>query len=148
MKRDLLNLCCPPQDVLERLFASGVCVHVCMYVQMCACALHIRCACEYIQIYYILIRLDVFGGICVLHHKTSNCKWYLRHTCVRIYTGYYTLIRFDVFGGMGWLQVVGSIKLQVSFAEYRLFCRALVQKRPIILLILLTEATPYLCSHS
>ena len=27
---------------------------------------------------------------------------------------------------MGWLQLVGSLKLQVSFAEYRLFCRALL----------------------
>jgi len=44
---------------------------------------------------------------------------------------------------MGWLQSVGSIKSQVSFAEYRLFCRALLQKRPIILSILLTKATPY-----
>ena len=33
---------------------------------------------------------------------------------------------------MGWLRVVGSLKLQVSFAEYRLFYRALLQKRPII----------------
>ena len=33
---------------------------------------------------------------------------------------------------MGWLRSVGSIKSQVSFAEYRLFCRALLQKRPII----------------
>jgi len=45
--------------------------------------------------------------------------------------------------GMGWLRSVGSIKLQVSFAEYRLFYRALLQKRPIILSILLTKATPY-----
>jgi len=43
----------------------------------------------------------------------------------------------------GWLRSVGSIKLQVSFAEYRLFSRALLQKRPIILSMLLTEATPY-----
>jgi len=34
---------------------------------------------------------------------------------------------------MGWLRLVGSLKLQVSFAEYRLFYRALLQKRPIIL---------------
>ena len=33
---------------------------------------------------------------------------------------------------MGWLRSVRSIKLQVSFAEYRLFYRALLQKRPII----------------
>jgi len=34
---------------------------------------------------------------------------------------------------MGWLSLVGPLKLQASFAEYRLFCRALLQKRPIIL---------------
>jgi len=45
---------------------------------------------------------------------------------------------------MGWLRLVGSIKLQVSFAESSLFYRALLQKRPIILSILLTKATPYL----
>jgi len=44
---------------------------------------------------------------------------------------------------MGWLRSVGSMKLQVSFAEYRLFYRALLQKRPIILSILLTKATPW-----
>ena len=43
---------------------------------------------------------------------------------------------------MGWLRSVGSTKLQVSFAEYRLFYRALLRKRPIILSILLTKATP------
>jgi len=31
-----------------------------------------------------------------------------------------------------WLQSVESIKLQVSFAEYRLFCRSLLQNRPIV----------------
>jgi len=44
---------------------------------------------------------------------------------------------------IGWLRSVGSIKLQVSFAEYRLFYRSLLQKKPIILSILLTVATPY-----
>jgi len=48
---------------------------------------------------------------------------------------------FLVFA-MGWLLSVGSLKLYVSFAEYRLFYRALLQKRSIILLILLTKATP------
>jgi len=42
---------------------------------------------------------------------------------------------------MGWLRLVGSLKLWVSFAEYRLFYRALLQKRPIILRSLLIEAT-------
>jgi len=40
---------------------------------------------------------------------------------------------------IGWLRLVGSFKLKVSFAEYRLFYRALLQKRPIILRSLLIE---------
>jgi len=47
---------------------------------------------------------------------------------------------------MGWLRLAGSLKLQVSFTEYRLFYRALLQKRPIILRSLLIVATPYLNS--
>jgi len=48
---------------------------------------------------------------------------------------------------MGWLRLVGFLISQVSFAEYRLFYRALLQKRPIILRSLLIEATPYLRQH-
>ena len=48
-----------------------------------------------------------------------------------------------VRASMGYLRLVGSIKLQVSFAEYCLFYRALLQKRPTILSILLNKATPY-----
>jgi len=44
---------------------------------------------------------------------------------------------------MGWLRLLGSSKLQVSSAEYRLFYRALLQKRPINLRSLLIVATPY-----
>jgi len=46
---------------------------------------------------------------------------------------------------MGWLRLVGSLKLQVSSAEYRLFYRALLQKRRIIF----KEPTnrSYLISH-
>ena len=44
----------------------------------------------------------------------------------------------------GWLQLVGPLKSQVSFAEYSLFNRALLQKRPIILRSLLFVAAPYL----
>jgi len=45
--------------------------------------------------------------------------------------------------GMGWLRLVGSLKLYVSFVAYSLFNRALSQKRPIILRSLLIVATPY-----
>jgi len=43
---------------------------------------------------------------------------------------------------MGWLRLVGSLELYVSFAEYRLFYRSLVQKRRIILRSLVVVATP------
>jgi len=43
---------------------------------------------------------------------------------------------------MGWLRLVGSLELQVSFPEYCLFYRALLQKRPIFLRSLLIVATP------
>jgi len=44
---------------------------------------------------------------------------------------------------MGWLRLVGSIKLHVFFAEYSRFYRAPLQKRSVILSILLTVPTPY-----
>jgi len=46
-------------------------------------------------------------------------------------------------GGMGWLPLVGSLKLYVSLENIGLFYRALLQKRPIILRSLLAKATPY-----
>ena len=41
------------------------------------------------------------------------------------------------------LRLVGSLKIYVSFAEYSLFYRALLQKSPMILGSLLIVATPY-----
>ena len=43
----------------------------------------------------------------------------------------------------GWRRLVGSSKLYVSFAEYRLFYRALLQKRRVILRSLRIVASPY-----
>ena len=48
---------------------------------------------------------------------------------------------------MGWLRLVGSLKLDVSFAEYSLFDGALLQKRPIVLRSLLIIATPEIYIH-
>ena len=48
---------------------------------------------------------------------------------------------------MGWLRLVGSLKLLVSFAEYSLYYRALLQKRPLILRSLLIVAIPYVCVY-
>ena len=48
---------------------------------------------------------------------------------------------------MGWLWLVGSIKLQVSFAKEPYKRDNILQKRPVILSILLTVATPYPHTH-
>jgi len=45
---------------------------------------------------------------------------------------------------MGWLRRVDSLQLYVSFAEYRLFSRAVLQKKPFSLGSLLILATPKL----
>ena len=44
---------------------------------------------------------------------------------------------------MGWLRLVGSLKLQVSFAKEPYKRDYIVQKRPVILRSLLLKATPY-----
>jgi len=89
-------------------------VCVCVCVCMCMCV----CACV----------MSDFVYVCV---------------CVRVWVSGVVLSVF-AFAAMGWLRLVGSIKLYASFAEYWLFCRALLQKRPIILSMLLTKAIPYL----
>jgi len=45
---------------------------------------------------------------------------------------------------MGWLRLVGSIKLYVFFAKEPYKRDDILQKKPMILSILPTEATPYL----
>jgi len=83
---------------------------------MCVCiCVCVKCLCLYLCLYvYVCIRCDY-----LLHDQEAAAV------------------------NMGWLRLVGSLKLQVSFAEYRFFNRALLQKRPIILRSLLIVATPY-----
>jgi len=50
-------------------------------------------------------------------------------------------------GPMGWLRLVGALKVYDSLAEYRLFYRALLQKRPVVWRSLLVGATPYQDVH-
>jgi len=113
-------------NVYEYMYAFCA-VHVCIYVYMYICIyvyMYIRihpAMCIYVYMYICMHQvMCIYFDVCI-----GACK---NH----------------VFVPMGWLQLVGSIKLQVFCAEYCLFYRALLQMRPIILSILLTEATPYL----
>ena len=84
----------------------------------------------------------------ILHHSlkflVSFAKQPYKRDCIlqkrRVV---HNILQHSIRGSMGWLRLVGSFKLQVSFAEYSLFYRALLQKRLIILRSLLVVATPY-----
>ena len=59
---------------------------------------------------------------------------YMRQAFHRVPTAYSKMVvRYQMGYAMGWPRLVGPLKLQVSFAEYRLFHRALSQKGPVIL---------------
>jgi len=85
------------------------------------------------------VRVCVYVCACVCACACDTHIYTHTHTHTHIYI--YVSRGGRVGYVMGWLRSVGSIKLYVSFAEYFLFYRALLQKRPIILSILLTEAT-------
>jgi len=65
-----------------------------------------------------------------LRHTATHCNT-LQHTATHCNT-MQQRERLTLLIDMGWLRLVGSLKLYVSFAEYGLFYRALLQKRPII----------------
>jgi len=74
----------------------------------------------------VLVYLWIFVTVWWRSELTANIDWDVAAVC-----------------GMGWLRLVGSSKLYVSFAEYSLFYRTLLQKRPMLLNSLLVVATPW-----
>jgi len=71
----------------------------------------------------------------VLRDMSHLCVWHYSFMCV---TGL-----IHAWYAMGWLRLVGSLKLQVSFAKEPYEREYILQKRPIILRSLLIVATPY-----
>jgi len=69
------------------------------------------------------------------HTLHPTIIWRIRYTC------------YCMIWCMGWLCLVGSIKWWVSFAKEPYRRDDILQKRPIILSILLTVATPYQISY-
>ena len=92
----------------------------------------------------------------IIYHLTQYKDLKASHMCRHImfvptkYTIYHQIqYKYIKASHMGWLRSVGSIELQVSFTEYSLFYRSLLQKRPTILSLQLNQATPseYYGSH-
>ena len=88
----------------------------------------------------VIFRKRALQLVALLRNMTCNLGHPMgtRHPVV---SSFYPV--FSSRTGMGWLRLVGSLKSEVSFAEYRLSYRALLQKRPIILRSLRIVATPY-----
>jgi len=125
-----------------------VCQRVCMCVCMCVCLNVYVCVCVCVCICVPCIYIVKWICTCA----SSDCGLFI---CIRMYIYAYMIVCHSGGGGgiffkvaspkghMGWLWLVGSLKIWVSFAEYSIFYRVLLQKRPIILRSLIIVATPY-----
>ena len=125
------------------LYIRPVITCVCVYVQcVCAC-LRVRacvcmCACTSAPVCMCAcVCMCVCFGMCACA-CLCVCLCVYTHFCVDVNLEAVAQVSY-----MGWLQLVGSIKLYVSFAKETYKRDAILQKRPVILSILLTVATPY-----
>jgi len=96
-------------------------IHICVCVCVCVCT----CAWESMHTY-------TYMCVCVCERE-RECVY--AYSCAEVPK--------LIICSMGLLHLVGSLKSKVSFAEYHLFNRALLQRRPIISRSLLIVATPY-----
>ena len=76
------------------------------------------------------VSLDITKSIDVGFHSLLMLCWIVVCDIMKpqiiSLTGMHAIIASLSAICMGWLRLVGSFKLSVSFAEYRLFCRALL----------------------
>ena len=113
---------------------------VCIYTAVCVC---IDILCVYVYVYVVCIYI-----CCVYIYIYVACIYtrkYIMHRLqyVCICADSSTAAQYHILcDPMGWLRLVGSLKLEVSFAEYPLFYRASLQKRPIMSRSLLVEVFP------
>jgi len=114
------------------------------------CTSHIMVVCTYTA---HPMQLCTYEEICTYIHTYGYahvhtymykyiCNSHLNHT-PKSFMYIYRTHNAVMYTYMGWLRLVGSIQLQVSFAKEPYQRDDILQKRPIILSILLTVATPY-----
>jgi len=103
--------------------------------------------------YIYIKRHNIHTIYMYIYKKRHNIYMYIYKKRDNIHTiymyiymhAYYTQVNIciHVHTCMRRLRLVGSLKVYVSFTEYSLFYKALLQQRPIILRSLLIVATPY-----
>jgi len=131
----------------EQWLRSLVCVCVCVCVSRTHTHAHPECHCwkPLKALMARAFRNDSYPILCAPSSNDSDpscayvCVCVCRvhtHTLIHTHSNdpHHSLIwHMGSAWHMGWLQSVGSIKLKVSFAEYRLCYKPLSQKRPMIL---------------
>ena len=141
-------------------------IYICVYIYICMIlhhhhiCIHMYHTCMILNYHDIYVYVHthmcvyIYIFICIyiyIHHaRMISIYVYIIHVWFQIImtSCHLECLRWDKFRhsaialAMEWLRSVGSFKSYVSFAEHCLFCRALVQKIPIILRSLLIVATP------
>ena len=105
-----------------------VCMYIYIYIYTC---IHLY-VCLYVFLYLYQCTQIFMSTYTHIHIQIQKLKQVITKVEASIQGPY-----------MGWLRWVGCLKIQVSLQNTGLFCRALLQKRPIFLSILLIVATPY-----
>ena len=90
--------------------------------------------------------LQMMGLFCKRAHKRDNILQ-KRPIIVNLATAPLSPAETADEFSMGWLRLVGSIKLYVTFTNEPYKRDNILQKKPLILSILLTVATSYMCIH-
>jgi len=119
--------------------ACAPCVHACLCVcvRVCVCV----CVCVRVRGRVKFLASHELKSSCAFHDLNDSCKHHKLTASCKCHELTASCKCHEQL--TGWLRLVGSIKVQVSFAEYCLFYRALLQKRLINLSILLNKSTPY-----
>jgi len=113
-----------------------VCIHMYVFICMNSCMHSYVCIHMYVFICmysYVCIHMYVFICMNVACVRTTRA-----HQPCSILALTQSVSMLDTLAkpidkwAMGWLRLVGYLKLYVSFAEYRLFYRSLLRKKPVI----------------
>jgi len=125
-----IYICIPGPTGFEVFAIVGAALHVCDMTHS-----HVWCDIDNIsRLQLRTLEKPVGLGIHII------CTWIMARANESWHTWVYDVTHLQ---HMGWLRLVGSLKLQVSLENTCLFCRSLLQKRLTILRSLVIVATPY-----
>ena len=145
-------VCCSVLQCIAECCSVLQCVAVCCSVLQCVavCCSVLQCVavcCSVLQSVEVCCSVLQCVAMCCRVWLAWMYAWYGNsyslstiQQCVAVCS---SVLHHGWNATMGWLRLVGCLKIYVSLQNIGLFCRSLLQKRPIFLSILLIVATPY-----